>query len=362
MRLTLFLLICCVAFSCKIAEQDQHSLLNIKPWSDSIRYTGRVKNDRDSMTLYWSGTSIAFRFKGKSVKALMRDEVGKNYFNVVIDGDCLSYFKANSLKGFHTLAENLPEGEHTVELIKRSEWDRGKTWFYGLQIEDATLLPLGEKNKRVIEFFGNSITAGYAIEDYSGGDSPDSIYTNNYDTYAAITARHFKADMFCTVKSGIGILISWFPLTMPEMYDRLDPSDSSSKWHFKNVTPDVVVINLFQNDSWLLMMPEHESFKMRFGTKAPDERQIVDAYKDFVSKIRAVYPEAYIICVLGNMDATRPGSPWPGYVTQAVTELHDKKVLTHFFPFMNKGGHPRREDNQQMAGSLIKFIEQNISW
>lgn len=362
MRLTLFILICCVAFSCKIAEPDQHSLLNIKPWSDSIRYTGRIKNDSDSMTLYWSGTSITFRFKGKSVKALLRDEAGKNYFNVVIDGDSLRYFKADSLKGFHTLAENLPEGEHTVELIKRSEWDRGKTWFYGLQIEDATLLPLGEKNKRVIEFFGNSITAGYAIEDYSGGDSPDSIYTNNYDTYAAITARHFKADMFCTVKSGIGILISWFPLIMPEMYDRLDPSDSTSKWDFKIVTPDVVVINLFQNDSWLLKMPEHESFKKQFGTKAPDERQIVEAYKDFVSKIRAVYPEAYIICALGNMDATRSESPWPGYVTQAVNELHDKKVLTHFFPFMNKAGHPRREDNQQMAGSLIKFIEENISW
>jgi hypothetical protein len=39
-----------------------------------------------------------------------------------------------------------------------------------------------------MEFYGNSITAGYAIEDFSGNDQPDSTYTNNYLSYAAITA------------------------------------------------------------------------------------------------------------------------------------------------------------------------------
>jgi hypothetical protein len=32
----------------------------------------------------------------------------------------------------------------------------------------------------------------------------------------------------------------------------LDPVDSTSKWDFSGYTPDVVVINLFQNDSWLV--------------------------------------------------------------------------------------------------------------
>ena len=43
-------------------------------------------------------------------------------------------------------------------------------------------------------------------------------------------------------------MVSWFPLIMPEMYDRLTPTEASSKWDFSSYQPDVVVVNLFQND------------------------------------------------------------------------------------------------------------------
>jgi hypothetical protein len=291
----------------------------------------------------------------------MRDEKSWNYFNVVIDGDSVRYFKADSVPTYHTLVQGLTRGEHTVEIIKRNESGLGRTWLYGLQT-NGNFLPHNSNTDRVIEFFGNSITVGYAIEDYTGGDSPDSTFTNNYFSYAAITARHFNADYYCTSKSGIGILVSWFPLTMPEMYDRLDPTDPKSKWDFKKVTPDIVVINLFQNDSWLVNMPDHPSFKERFGNQAPDKEVIVRAYRSFVSAVRDKYPDALIICALGNMDATKEGSLWPGYVSKAVSDLNDKRILTHFFPFMNKAGHPRKEDNELMAKSLIDFIKSNSDW
>ena len=342
---------------CSIGEAQKIATL-VPPSSKNIRITGRVKNDRDSVTIYWSGTAIKARFSGTEIKAKLRDERGKNYFNIIIDGDSLHYIKLDTLKQFYVLASGLKPGDHTVELIKRNEWDTGKTWFYGLEVS-GKMLSLPPKNKHVIEFFGNSITAGYAIENYTGGDSADSIYTNNYYTYAALTARHFNADMYCTVKSGIGILVSWFPLIMPEMYNRLDPSDSLSKWDFNRVKPDLVVVNLFQNDSWLIKMPDHPSFKLRFGNSTPNEKTIIEAYGDFIKKIRVVYPEANIICALGAMDATKEGSPWPGYVKAAVAELHDKKIYTHFFPFTEKGGHPRKEDDAKMAKDLITFIEKN---
>jgi hypothetical protein len=289
----------------------------------------------------------------------LKDEFGKNYFNVVIDRDSLRYIKLDTLKQYYTLASGLGNGEHTVELIKRNEWDRGKTWFYEMEVT-GEVLNLPPKNKRVMEFYGNSITAGYAIENYTGGDSPDSIYTNNYNTYAAITARHYNADLYCTVKSGIGIMVSWFPLIMPEMYDRLDPTDSLSKWNFNKVTPDIVVVNLFQNDSWIIEKPEHPSFAQRFGKKRPDEKTIIRSYKAFIEKIRKAYPKTPFVCALGSMDATRAGSPWPGYVRQAVGELHDNNIYVHFFAHTGKGGHPRKEDNLKMAESLIRFIDGNI--
>lgn len=333
----------------------------VSPDSQKIKVTGRVKREKDMTTIYWPGTSVRVKFSGTALKAYMKDERGENYFNIIIDDDSLRYIRLDTLRRSYVLADGLAPGDHTVELIKRTEWDKGKTWFYGLEVS-GSLQELPEKNTRVIEFFGNSITAGYAIEDYSGNDSPDSIYTNNYYTYAAITARHFNADYHCTVKSGIGIMVSWFDLTMPEMYDRLDPSDSLSKWDFTRVVPNVVVINLFQNDSWLVNMPEHPSFRRRFGRHPPQPQQIVEAYSHFVSQIRNVYPDAWIICALGSMDATREGSPWPDYVRQAVDGLEDKKILIHFFGYTAKDGHPRKEDNKMMASSLINFIEKNVRW
>jgi hypothetical protein len=335
----------------------------LEPDSSLIRFTGRInEEDPKAPVIYWSGSELEVNFKGDSLKIILEDETGKNYFNIVIDEDSLRHIKLDSGRHTYLLTAGLPDGFHQIELIKRTEWDLGNTIFHGLELVNGNLSDPEPGNGRVIEFFGNSITAGYAIEDDTGGDSPDSIFTNNYTTYGAITARHFKADYIGTVRSGIGIMISWFPVIMPEIYDRLDPTDSMSVWDFSRITPDVVVINLFQNDSWLIEMPDHLSFKQRFGDTPPDEEFIINAYINFVSSVRDHYPEALIICALGSMDATREGSPWPGYVTEAVKRMNDEKIETLFFPYMQKGGHPRVEDNRKMAEKLIDLIEEKTGW
>jgi hypothetical protein len=109
-------------------------------------------------------------------------------------------------------------------------------------------------------------------------------------------------------------------------------------------------------------MPNNEQFKYRFGTKAPDKDFIIKSYKDFVASIRNKYPEAYIICALGNMDATKEGSLWPGYIQKAVDQLKDSKIHAHFFKYKNTDGHPKVNEQKAMAESLIKFIEDNIKW
>jgi len=216
------------------------------------------------------------------------------------------------------------------------------------------------KKKIAIEFYGDSITSGYAVEDYSGKDRPDSIYTNSYNSYASVTARYFNADYTCISRGGIGVMVSWYPLIMPEMYDRLNPEDSDSKWNFTKSNPDVVVINLFQNDSWLVNIKDNEQFKSKFGEEKPSDEFIVKSYKDFVKTIRNKYPNTKIICMLGNMDITNYDSVWPGYVKEAVSALNDNKISTLFVPYKNTLGHPKVEEQQLIANSLISLIEKNI--
>ncbi|WP_210489638.1 SGNH/GDSL hydrolase family protein [Rufibacter aurantiacus] len=338
--------------------------ITVAPKNEQVAYMGRVgKPSPEATELYWSGTSVKLNFEGTSVKARLKDNTGRSYYNVILDGDSITVIKPDTAARFFTLATGLPKGKHTVELFKRTEWDKGTTTFYGFELgEGGKVLPAAAPKTRRIEFYGNSITAGYAVEDFSGKDNPEGMNTNHYVSYAGITARFFDADHTCICKSGIGITVSWEPNIMPDIYDRLNPSDPGSKWNFSQIQPDVVIINLFQNDSWIVNLPENAQFKRRFGSSKPTEEFLVTAYQNFVKSIRSKYPNAHIIAMLGNMDITRAGSPWPGYVEKAVAGLQDQKIYTLFAPYKDTPGHPRVEEQQAMANQLIKFMQEKLNW
>ena len=346
-------------FGCSAEKEKVVSFSN-----PEIEYWGRVDTvGGEGVALFWSGSSVHFNFEGSSIQALLKDETGDNYFNVIIDNDTIALLRPDTIQHYYQLASQLAKGKHTIEIFKRTEWDRGKTMFFGFKIgANGKLLPKRAPRKRKIEFYGNSITAGYAVEDTSGSDSPDSTFTNNYLSYSAVTARHYDAEYQCICKSGIGITISWFPLIMPEMYDRLVPEDSTSKWDFSLYSPDIVVINLFQNDSWLVNMPERAEFKERFGNVPPSDEFIINAYQQFVTNIRQHYPNANIICMLGSMDATKKGSKWMDYIKKVVANLNDTKIDTFFVPYKGTPGHPSVKEQREMADSLIQFIDKNIVW
>ena len=146
------------------------------------------------------------------------------------------------------------------------------------------------------------------------------------------------------------------------MYDRLDPTDPNSKWNFSLYTPDLVIINLFQNDYWLVKNTTHPEFKNRFGANAPTPEFIIAEYKNFVQLVRNKYPDAQIICMLGNMNVTEQGSEWPGYVQKATAALNDPKLFTLFVPYKGTPGHPRMSEQKMLASQLIEFIDKNIKW
>lgn len=352
----------CLILFCLLSGSVDSQTKSVSYNNKRVVYEGRIPYAKDAAELTWPGTSVRINFKGTGISGTFKDQDTANYYNVIIDNDSIYEIHFDTTKRTVALATGLPYAKHSLQLFKRTEWDKGKTFFYGFELsKKSRILNPSKLPKRKIEFFGNSITCGYAIND-KVHDSPNGYYENNYDAYAAITARHYNTQYHCTSKSGIGIMVSWFPLIMPEMYNRLDPTDSASKWDFSEYTPDLVVINLLQNDSWIVNMPDNQQFKNRFGTKAPDEDEIVNACKSFVQTIRTTYPNAPIICMLGNMDITRKGSPWPGYVEKAVNQLHDEKIFTYFAPYKETPGHPKVKEQQMLADGLIQFIDQHIKW
>lgn len=362
-KISVIVIVCCLAC---FQDYAQNTAVKFVASNDKhISYMGRVGMNDSCAEFYWTGTSVSMNVQSTtSVKALLADETGNNYYYVIVDndGDKAVKIKVDKAKKLYTLASNLRSDKHKIELFKVTNTDFITTRFYGFEIDDhAKVLKPDKKSKRKIEFFGNSITCGHGAENNSH-DSGAPQFFNNYRAYGAITARHFNAQYHCTSKSGIGITVSWFPEVMPDIYDRLNPKDLNSKWGFSKYTPDVVVVNLFQNDSWLVNMPAHEQFKARFGTTKPTEEFIINAYKNFLQTIRSKYPKARIICCLGDMDATKEGSKWPAYIAIAVNSMKDKRMITHFFPYKGTPGHPIIKDHETMANDLISFIEKEKYW
>lgn len=335
----------------------------IKNNDPHIRYAGRIAKTDSTAELSWSGSSITINFTGTEISGVLKDERADNTYDIIVDNKVISVLRPDPIKKEYKFADNLPNTKHTLQLFKRTEWAMGKTWFYAFELsKNGKVLPAAAKQKHKMEFFGDSISCGYADEDSTGQDRGTSPYENGYLSYATLTAKHFDAEFHNTSKSGIGIMVSWFPFTMPDMYDRLDGNDPNSKWDFSKFTPDVVVINVFQNDCWLVQLPANDQFKAKFGTTPPTPEFIVNAYSQFVKTIRSKYPKAHIFCILGSMDATRQGSPWPGYVEKAVASLNDNRIYTHFIPYKNTNGHPSVKEQQAMADDLTGFISKTIGW
>jgi hypothetical protein len=326
-------------------------------------YTGRIDfSNKKAPQLTWAGSSIKANFTGTSLAVTLDDAQGKNFFNVFVDDQRQHPYVLEAKAGEQTyvITTALPPGKHSVEIYKRTEGEEGATAFKGLMLDQqARLLAPPARPTRRIEIYGDSITSGMGNEGADNGADHLLAEKNNYWAYGAIAARNLKAELHTISQSGIGIMVSWFPFTMPEFYDQLSAvGNNDSRWDFTRWTPDLVVINLFQNDSWLIdrdhrLNPE------------PSDKQRIAAYIAFIRSIRAQYPQAQIVCALGSMDATATAK-WPGYIKTAVADMKktygDEKLDVLFFEFTGYGQHPRIAQHKANAAQLTAFIKQKMDW
>jgi lysophospholipase L1-like esterase len=334
----------------------------VAPDDKNLLYTGRIDFAQPSApVITWPNTAIAGNFTGTALSVTLDDEKGKNYFNVFVDRDTTSPLILEAGQGTKTyqVASGLAPGKHSFLITKRTEGEEGATVFRGLELADGgQMLAPPARPKRRIEFFGDSITSGMGDEAPMNSRDDVGRDKNSYLSYAGITARNLNAELHQTSQSGIGVMISWFPFTMPDFYDQLSAvGNNDTHWDFSSWTPDVVVINLLQNDSWLI-----GSHKLQ---PEPDDAGRVAAYETFVKRIRQLYPKAYIVCALGSMDATRAGSAWPGYIKSAVDDMRkngDARIDTVFFPFTGYTAHPRLKHQHDNAAILTAFIKKKVGW
>ena len=137
---------------------------------------------------------------------------------------------------------------------------------------------------------------------------------------------------------------------MPQYYDRLSATSlqgTGEAWDFSKWTPHLVIVNVYQNDSWT-----------RKGTT---KKEATEAYVTFLKKIRGHYPKAKIVGVLGSMDASKSqGGKWRQAVEGAVKQMNDagdKEVFSYMFKKQTGHTHPNRGAHIAMSQELTAFIK-----
>jgi len=210
-------------------------------------------------------------------------------------------------------------------------------------------------------FYGDSAAAGELIEDIDYTEMQKSKhngeYSNAWDSYAMMTARNLKVDVSIIAQGGIALLdnaghFKGGSIGMESIYDKLhfNPDIGNvSTWNFEKYTPQVVVIDIGQNDAF----PEDYMKKDRKGVKATNWKK---HYREFVLNIREKYPNAFIVLTTTIINHHPSWDRAIGFICQ---EINDENIF-HFLYSCNGRGTPlctRIWSAEQMSFELSIFLK-----
>ncbi len=355
-RLFICLLLCSIALVSREAPV-------IIPASDTlIEYSGRIDfSNPDAPKFSYSGVSIRACFKGTAISAILNDERGENYYNIILDRSQITRLQPGSGENTYSLAENLTDTIHEIEIFKLTEEMFGKTSFHGFQLDEQdSLIALTDIREPLIEFIGNSITCGYGNEGSLGGIFGAST-ENHYMTYAAITSRSFNARHLAVCKSGIGIYRNYDGPAggntdcMTNYYSRIYLYDASPLYSFEE-TPDLVCINLGTND---------------FSTTGGDSALYVSTYLNFIDSIQNHYSQPDIVCLIGCMMSGATLDKVRRYIQFIVDSANNRGLgNVYFFEMSAQTGdlgtgidyHPTVAQHMENSRELINFITALKGW
>lgn len=365
LRRRLFLLL--AVLGCHNAPQ-----VNAVPAGDPrIAYMGRFdKRARDAVRFAWPGSRIELSFAGRALRMRLSDVpleddfIETDWFTVRVDGAAPQVLHAQSGQRVYELAHDLAPGLHHASIVKRTEPSVGTAILHGFELDaNQGLAPHGVRASRHIELVGDSISAGYGNLGNDANCHWNAQQQDIEQTYGAFAARELGASYTVIAWSGKGVLRNFHaedPETIPFLYERVIPTDPASPRAPATPAADVVVVNLGTND---------------FFPGVPERERFVASYRDLVTRLRARYPKALLVLVIGPMladDFPQPNSrklarEWITSVRDAQRAAGDANVDTlelWFDPAEGLGCdfHPNVKTHARFGRELAQLIRERLSW
>ena len=82
-------------------------------------------------------------------------EQASNYYTILIDNQ-KTILKTNAVDSMYSLAENLTDTKHQIDIVRNTEWSTGNTVFKGFEINKTASLYPPIIQERKIEFIGKN--------------------------------------------------------------------------------------------------------------------------------------------------------------------------------------------------------------
>lgn len=322
---------------------------------DKVKVKGRSSAVGEGVSLDWtaSGLDIRGRFTGDVSLTANLDSGKDAYFEVVVDGnrEQAAVFRMDPGVKTYPLASDLPEGEHTIELTKRTAATSNLVIAQSLTFTgELQTVPAAERR---IEFIGDSLTCGLGSED-SGGTIQDRCKTEDgANTYAALTARAVGADYQVVSVSGWGVAAgaddkNW---RISHIYEKASyRRDSEKLWDFSGFRPDLVVINLGSND---------DNFRRRGGPLTDEE--FVAGVRELIALVRQNNPGAEIVWAYGLQASTMHP-----LLVKSFEQLGAEGITVHYvrLPQNTDGGsnHASTYGHQYAAEKLTEQVKTIMGW
>lgn len=296
-----------------------------------IKYIGRWdQSNAGEYVSRWGGAYIKVAFTGAKLQ-LKTASNKTNYYVKIDNGPWVSY--KNVSDTIDIAPVGLPKGKHVVSIAQGKDYNYVFT-FRGLILEQGAVTSEPPVSSSLIEFIGDSITAGYTDDQANVSD------------YAWVCAEMVGAEHTQIAYPGITLVSGYGKGGMDDQYFRMGSPASivSPMWEMSKYTPDMIVINLGTNDN---------------NKRVPDS--ILQAsYTTFLFNLRSIYPKAQILAMRTFLGVK--AAPTLAAVNARIAAGDNKLHYVDTDGWLTKadygdGLHPSVEGQKKAAALLMPIIK-----